>query len=120
MKTSTESHSVTTVAANIAGEDIRCGDYVTVLNATYEVPSYMWDQAMLPVAELVRLKIVPSDAGAPLKVFTVCLPFVYAKDSNGDVKTLDVRRQQIVRLNPDCAKEVWNALKEAKKKNLRN
>ena len=117
MKTSTESDVSTTVAATVAGEDIHCGDYVTCSSATCEVPSYMWDQAMLPAAELVRLKIIPSDAGVPLKVFAVCLPFVYAKDTCGDVQTLDLRRQQIVRLNLDCAKEVWHELKNAKKRN---
>ena len=81
MKTSTESDVSTTVAATVAGEDIHFGDYVTCSSATCEVPSYMWDQAMLPAAELVRLKVIPSDAGVPLKVFAVCLPFVYAKDS---------------------------------------
>ena len=117
MKTSTEFHSATTVAATVAGEDILCGDYVTCSSVTCEVPSYMWDQAMLPAAELVRLKVIPGDAGVPLKVFAVCLPFVYAKDTRGDVKTLDLRRQQIVRLNFDCAKEVWHELKDAKKRN---
>jgi hypothetical protein len=117
MKTTTESHSAITVAATVSGEDIQCGDYVAVLNVTCEVPSYMWDQAMLPAAELVRLRIIPSDAGVPLKVFAVCLPFVYAKDDQGNVRTLDLRRQQIVRLNFDCAKEVWDELKDFKRKN---
>lgn len=111
MKTSTQSQSTTTVAANVAGEDVRCGDYVTLLNTTCEVPSYMWDQAMLAATDLVRLKIVPGDAGVPLRVFAVCLPFVYAKTAAGDVRTLDLRRQQIVRLDRATAKEVWAALK---------
>jgi len=116
MKTSIESESVTTVAATVAGEDIRCGDFVTVLNATFEVPSYLWDQAMLAPTELVRLKMIPSDAGVPLKVFAICLPFVYAKDTKGEINTLDLRREQIVRLNGDCAEKVWNELKAAQKK----
>jgi hypothetical protein len=115
MKTSTESQSTTTVAATVAGEDVRCGDYVTVLNATCEVPSYMWDQAMLPAGELVRLKIIPCEAGVPLKVFAVCLPFLYAKNASGELKTLDLRRQQIVRLDRTCAKKVWDELKPGKK-----
>lgn len=117
MKATTETQPNTTVAATVAGEDIRYGDYLTVLNSTCEVPSYMWDQAMLPANELVRLKIIPTDSGLPLKVFAVCLPFVYAKDTAGDLKTLDLRRQQIVRLNSGCAKVVWDELKDSKKKN---
>jgi hypothetical protein len=71
----------------------------------------MWDQTMLPATELVRLKIIPTEAGTPLKVFAVCLPFIYAKTAAGDVRTLDLRRQQIVRLDRAAAKEVWSALK---------
>jgi hypothetical protein len=116
MKTSTESNS-TTVAAVVAGEDVACGDFVALLNTTCEVPSYMWDAgpAMLPIEELVRLRMIPSDAGVPLKVFGICLPFLYVKNSGGQLKTLDLRRQQIVRLDRACAKEVWDELKPVKK-----
>jgi hypothetical protein len=116
MKTTTEFQSVTTVAATVAGEDIHCGDFVTLLNATFELPSYMWDQAMLPPAELVRLKMIPSDAGVPLKVFAICLPFIYAKNTTGEIKTLDLRREQLVRLNCDSAEKVWDELKAAQKR----
>lgn len=119
MKTSTQSDSTITLAAIVAGEDVACGDFVALLNTTYEVPSYMWDAgpATLPIDELVRLRMIPSDAGVPLKVFGVCLPFLYVKSSGGELKTLDLRRQQIVRLDRACAKEVWNELKPASKKN---
>jgi len=117
MKTSTEIDVSTTVAATVAGEDIHCGDYVALLNIICEVPSYLWDscQAMLSAQEVVRLRLIPSDAGVPLKVFAVCLPFIYVKDTKGDLQTLDLRRQQIVRLNQDCAKEVWDELKGRRK-----
>jgi hypothetical protein len=47
----------------------------------------------------------------PLKVFTICLPFVYAKTATGEVHTLDLRRHQVARLDREAAKEVWSALK---------
>jgi hypothetical protein len=111
MKTLTDLRHHTTVAATVAGEDVRCGDYVTLLKVTCEVPSYMWDHAMLPATELVRLRIIPGEAGVPLKVFAVCLPFVYAKTATGEIRTLDLRRQQIARLDRVAAKEVWSAQK---------
>lgn len=116
VKTSTESPSTTTVAATVAGEDIACGDFVTLLNAIYEVPSYLWDHSLLAPTELVRLKMIPSTAGTPLKVFAVCLPFIYAKNTKGEITTLDVRREQIVRLDQNCADLVWDALKAFQKK----
>lgn len=116
MKTSLETESTTTVAATVAGEDVHCGDFITLHSATFEVPSYMWDQAMLPPGELVRLRMIPSEAGVPLKVFGVCLPFIYAKDAKGEIKTLDLRREQVVRLDADCAESVWRAMKPPHKK----
>ncbi len=116
MKTSIDSECVTSVAATVAGEDLRCGDFITLLNATFEIPSYMWDQALLSPSEIVRLKMIPSEAGVPLKVFGVCLPFVYAKNSQGEIKTLDLRREQVVRLNGECAEDVWRELKAAQKR----
>jgi hypothetical protein len=117
MKTS-ETQLETTVAATVAGEDVSCGDFVALLNTTYELPSYLWDgcDASLRPHELVRLRMIPSEAGTPLKVFAVCLPFLYVKNTSGELKTLDLRRQQIVRLDRDCAKEVWDELKPGKKK----
>ncbi|WP_425617149.1 hypothetical protein NA78x_000820 [Anatilimnocola sp. NA78] len=118
MKLATENSNSITVAAKLAPEDVACGDFVALLKTTFELPSYMWDvaQGMLPVDELVRLQMIPSDAGVPLKVFAVCLPFVYVKTADGTVKTLDMRREQIVRLDHDCGKEVWDELKPGKKK----
>ena len=116
MTTSIETESATTVAATVAGEDIHCGDFVTLHSATFEVPSYLWDHSLLPPSELVRLKMIPDGAGTPLKVFAICLPFVYAKDTSGAIKTLDLRREQVVRLQEGCAQQVWDELKSARKK----
>jgi hypothetical protein len=114
MNTQSKRERITTVAASVAGEDLAAGDFVAVLNLTYEVPSYFWDTCAmpLPAGELVRLKMMATDAGVPMKVVATCLPFVYAKTVKGELKTLDLRRTQIVRLNRAAAKQVWAALRE--------
>ncbi|QDS88377.1 hypothetical protein EC9_25670 [Rosistilla ulvae] len=120
MKVASPSWQRTTVAARIAGEDICCGDYVTVLNEQLELPSYLWScsATSLPPDELVRIRYMPQEAGHPLKVIGVCLPFVYAKNDRAAVVTIDTRRQQLVRLDRKCARNVWKQLskKVAKKK----
>ncbi|WP_254508107.1 hypothetical protein [Anatilimnocola floriformis] len=118
MKTTTETSSETSVAATLAPEDVACGDYVALLKVTYELPTYLWDaaQALMPADELVRLALIPPDSGVPLKVFAVCLPFVYVKSYAGEIKTLDLRREQIVRLHHESAKAVWKELKPDKTK----
>ena len=102
-----------TLAATVAGEDLACGDFVALLHEFVDVPSYMWpcDGFRLSPHELVRLKFFPSQAGQPLRVITICLPFVYAKSADGVLTTIDTRQAQLVRLDRRCAKSVWKALR---------
>ncbi len=100
-------------AATVAGEDLACGDYVSLLNEMVELPSFLWDccGASLSPEEVVRLRLIPDDAGQPLRVIAICLPFVYAKTPKGETVTLDTRRMQLVRLDRKCAKLVWKHLR---------
>jgi len=117
MDIDTKPESQLTTAATVAGEDIACGDYVSSLTEIAAFPSFLWDScgAVLSPYELVRLQIIPANAGQPLKVIAICLPFVYAKRPNGELATIDTRRIQLVRLNHRCAKAVWKELKSRAK-----
>ena len=101
----------------IAGEDLACGDYIVLLNETVDFPSFLWDAcgASLSPHELVRLRVVPSNAGYPLRVIAICLPFVYAKTPGGETTTIDTRRTQLVRLHRKCAKVIWKELRSVPK-----
>lgn len=108
-KTPSKDQPENTVAARVAGEDLQCGDYVTVLNEVVELPSFLWchsDHSLAP-DEPVRFRFTPQNAGNPQKVVGVCLPFVYAENDMGIMTTFDTRRQQLVRLDRKCAKRVW-------------
>lgn len=100
------------LAVVVAPEDVRRGDFVAVLSETIEVPSFFWNDT-LPCArgELVRVRRVPTEDRAPLKVKAVCLPFVFVKQWNGQYQTLDVRLVRLVRLERPYAKTVWKSLK---------
>jgi hypothetical protein len=104
------------VARSLAAEDLRCGDFVGILHETIEVPSFHWscDAQLLPPDELVRLVYRPTEGGTPLKVKSICLPFVFVKHPSGHHQTLDVRRQQLVRLTDSYARLVWKTLAKAK------
>ena len=93
MKVASENRIKTTVAARIAGEDIKGGDYGTVLNEMIELPSYLWccSSISYPPEEPIRIRYMPREAGKPLKVVGVCLPFVYAKNEQGRLVTIDTR-----------------------------
>lgn len=119
METTTETRSQTTVASRVAGEDIRRGDYVTVLNEIVEFPSFLWNcsSSTLPADEPIRIRYMPTDdVGQPFKVVSVCLPFVYTKRRKGGTKTFDTRQNQLVRLDPNCGHAVWKGLRKSLKK----
>ncbi len=98
---------VLSVSHCVAGEDLRVGEYIAVLSTMGEFLSHAWDRCDLPPDEVVRVRYVPSMAGIPLKVFGICLPFVYTRQSNGSVAIVDLRMTRVARLDKGCAKEFW-------------
>jgi len=113
MKTASKTRNLPTLAARVHGEDINRGDFLALLSQTVDVPSYFWDCSGLTLdpQEMVRLRLIPGDAGLPMKVVAVCLPFVYAKTPFGAVQTIDTRCMDLVRLDRHCAKQVWKEMR---------
>jgi len=105
----------TSVARSLAAEDLKCGDFVAIVQEILEYPSFMWtcDSVTLAPNEMVRIAWKTGECGTPLKVQGICLPFVFVKQPCGTHRTLDVRRHQLVRLTPDYARTVWKTLKQA-------
>jgi len=114
MKSQATTNCETHVARSLAAEDLRCGDFVSVLYEILEYPSFYWtcDSQLLPPDELVRLECRSSDGGTPLKVKAICLPFVFVKKPCGEHRTLDLRQHRLVRLSRDYARPVWKALRK--------
>jgi hypothetical protein len=104
-----------TLAKPLAPEDIRPGDFVAPLFVIAEVPSFWWraDVWNLPVNEPVRVRLTPPSDGGPLKVRSVCVPFVLVKTVTGDHSTIDVRTCQLARLDAAHAARAWKACKKA-------
>ena len=111
----------TTVAATVAGEDLACGDFIAALNEIVETPPFWWDcsDGSVSPEEPVRTRYTAGNAGEPCKVIGVCLPFVYALTHRKKVVVIDTRRQQIVRLDRDCARAIWKKMKRHSKKSRR-
>jgi hypothetical protein len=107
-----------TLAKALAPEEIRPGDYVALLNIVYELPSFLWcdDAALMPREQPVRIQFTPESGSAPLKVKSVCLPYVLVKHPAGRKFTLDVRRSKLARLGTDFAEVAWESLKSQRSK----
>jgi len=95
-----------TAAKLLHPEDISVGDEITPAIWSYDYPSFFWcmaDPAIMPPDETIRLSFLPSVANKPFKVVAVCLPFVLCEKVDGKFQTFDVRKVQLMRLNPDFA-----------------
>ncbi len=111
-----ETNGGCSLAKPLAPEEIRLGDFVSPLHVFYDLPSFFWcnDAATQPREQLVRLCYLPESGGVPLKVISVCLPFVLVKQPSGSRQTLDIRKVRLARLDAKYAKAAW---KLCKKKN---
>jgi hypothetical protein len=111
----TRSAAEATLAKSLAPEEVRPGDFVTPLHVVAEIPSWYWfcESWNLPVDEPVRIRFTSSGDSLPLKVTSVCLPFILVKNANGECKTLDLRNHQLARLDRQYAKRAWKAHKKS-------
>jgi hypothetical protein len=116
MKSNETTSCDTYVSKSLAAEDLRCGDFVSILHEVFEYPSFFWhcDPHVHPPGEPVRLVCRSDDGGTPLKVKAICLPFVFVKTPGGKHRTLDVRQHRLVRLTAEYAQPVWKALGKQK------
>lgn len=103
----------TSVAARVAGEDLKPGDYIALSRETLELPSFFWcgTSTMGSQDEPVRIHLLSRDSGSPFKIITVCLPFIYAKKPSGAIVTFDLRRSELLRLDASKGRKVFKLLK---------
>jgi hypothetical protein len=103
-----------TLARALAPEDVRSGDYVALLYEIYDYPSFYWcaDSTLLPPDQPVRIRVAPGDESIPLKVKSVCLPFVLVTMPSRGKRTLDLRKCRLARLDKKYAAAAWKAYKK--------
>jgi len=118
MKTDSLDIEKTSLAALVAHEDLRIGDFVGVLYEIVEYPSFFWcDPVSSDLEKMVRIRCYAEEGGTPLKIKAICLPFVYVKSPEGSSQTIDVRQVQLVRLDKRYSKTVWKDLRKKRSKN---
>lgn len=104
----------TTLAKTLAPEDVRRGDYVAVLDTEYEFPKIVWqcDSGAWGESQVIRVRLRPREGEPLLRVYEVCVPFVFVEPPNGAPSTIDLRSSRIARLDPDCAVRVWKRMRK--------
>jgi len=97
-----------TVCRRVAPEDLRPGLFVAVLGVVHEVfpPSALESAEFRPIRP-VRVVCTGCADGTPLLVVSVCVPFVQVEDAKGELRTLDVRREQLGVVGEDYGLEAF-------------
>lgn len=98
-----------TTARPVAAEDLRVGDGVAVAHTTLQVLARE-DPPPGENNRVLKATYIPHDAGDPLRVQAVCLPFVLAVNVAKQHLTLDVRREHLVRLDPAYTRRAFKKL----------
>jgi hypothetical protein len=107
-------------ARGLPPEDIRSGQYVTVLYTVSELfPWWCVDEAIGRQPDVVRFRKLPGeDETAPMRVIDVCLPFVLVKRLDGQHRTLDVRQVTLARVADRFGRRAFRRAKTEKEKTV--
>ena len=99
-------------------EDIRPGRYVVLLGVVTEHPVFRCagdpcsSNVEMRLAGPVRLRWLPPEGSAPMRVVGVSLPTVLVRRHDGDHAMLDVRRHRLGRVSKAYGRLVFERLRE--------
>ncbi len=99
----------------LAPEDIAIDQWVAVHTMTAEFyPCWAIESPSdIDRIRMVRFDYAPDDAGQPLRVIDVCLPYVFVKSVNGAARVLDLRSVTLVAVSPRFARAVRKCARES-------
>jgi hypothetical protein len=102
------------VARPLGPEDLRADDYVCVMHVLKEyLPFFLLMEDSWKEPKPVRLQWLPEDAGTPLRVVEVCVPFVLVEQVDGSHRTLDLRRHKLARVSGRFGNRAFKRLRKA-------
>lgn len=85
-------------------EDIRVGDFIAVLAKRYQfLPDHMETGLVGSSVEPIEMTLIPCDAGQPMKVVSLSLPFVMTEGPDGTRNALDTRQHALAIVDEDYA-----------------
>ncbi|WP_437203645.1 hypothetical protein [Planctomicrobium sp. SH664] len=113
MKTQLHKHRSSTMARPVGPEDLRCGDFIAVLQEVVEVPTFPAGECFVESSAMTpqRYSYCPRRPAGPLRIEALCLPFVFVRNAKGQHRTLDIRLSQLARLDEDYSKTVWKLMR---------
>lgn len=103
------------MARRLAPEDVKPDMFVALHEVICEHATYfLYPDALKPV-EQQKMRIVwqADGAGKPYRVKAVCLPYVLALEPEGNPRTFDLRKHNLVRLDDAYGRQAFHAIKSS-------
>jgi hypothetical protein len=95
----------------LAPEDIRRGQYVSILHVVVQVlPTLCAEDVRWGKVELLNIECLPQKV-EPMKVIEVCLPFVLVRRVSGRHRMIDVRRYRLAEVDERFGRKVFKRLR---------
>ena len=104
----------TFVARPIAPEDLRPGAYIAVLTELYESVFPQSSDCGNRMSYVQRRFTMLPNRADPMKVVSVCLPFVLVKTAMGEITSLDTRQCTLAHLPKPYGKGAFDRMRKPK------
>lgn len=100
------------ISRPVAAEDLRPGEYVAILRTVNEwMPLFCDGEAWKERTEPRRMLWLPDDDQLdPMKIVSICLPFVLVTKADGKHRTIDARQVRLARLPKSFGKAAFARL----------
>ena len=100
------------MARPLAPEDVSAGQYVCLTHTVSEyLPWWCLEERYGGSPEPIRMVWLPGDAGTPLRVIEVCVPFLLVEQPGGAHRMLDLRRHRIARISDRFGQRAFKRLR---------
>ena len=97
----------------IGPEDVRAGQYVTLAEKTWQILCIPDDcSAVAAEPRIAHVSGLPEEAGWPLRVLKVCLPYVFVENASGGHGMVDLRCHRLSRLSKSYGRAVFEATRK--------
>ncbi len=98
------------VSRQLRPDDIRVGDYVAVLNVSYEWAGFSCMDPTGNPGQVQRATLIPNKTSPPVRIEAVCVPFLFVVDVKGKRHMVDMRRVKLARVSRRFGNTVFSSM----------
>ncbi len=106
----------TLTTRQVAPDDLKIGDYVAITHEFFEfIDRFASERHQQLTLQRTATLYDDDDAGTPLLVMRVCLPFVLVRKPDKTYQSIDIRRYKLVKVDDQYALDAIRFIKKSNK-----